>query len=499
MNEINFEQVSMSLLSDTALWNTSGRLENSTELYKLRDEDYLLVPTAEEQITNYVSQSISSYKNLPLLYYQVNAKFRNEKRPRGGLLRGKEFVMKDAYSFDLDELKAMETYSNVVAAYQKFFTDIKVPYIKAEADSGDIGGSLSHEWHITHETGEDTIFTCDSCGHISNLEKTLSFPQSPEPVENVAVRYFVTKDRLTIVCCYYPKDRNLDPNFVKNEISDVDLNETDQEKIVQEFSSSNEDDLISKKFIRIMDSRLNSRSNFPDFPFKFINRSLFTTLSDIPIVTAQDGEICEKCEDGELRESRAIEIGHTFYLGDKYSKPFNCNVDVPGENGGLEKRNLIMGCYGIGLSRIIATIGEINRDKNGLRWPENLAPWKITVIESKSDEFADFYNIINQSHLKDHYRLDDRPKIGLGKKVNHSNMCGIPLVVILGRDYPLVEIEVRGKRYNDNDQLAWKQIYQEKNKQFSWKVQYDDEGNDVKHLVHKDNFVTVVDSLLKDM
>jgi prolyl-tRNA synthetase len=301
------------------------------------------------------------------------------------------------------------------------------------------------------------------------------------------------------VCCYYPKDRNLDPNFVKNEISDIDLNETDQEKIVQEFSSSSEEELISKKFIRIMDSRLNSRSNFPDFPFKFISRSLFTTLSDIPIVTAQAGEICEKCEDGELEESRAIEIGHTFYLGDKYSKPFNCNVDVPTENGGLEKKNLIMGCYGIGLSRIIATIGEINRDKNGLSWPANLAPWQITVIESKPDEFDDFYKIINESHLKDQYRLDDRPKLGLGKKVNHSNLCGIPLVVILGRNYPLVEIETRGKRYIDKDQLAWKQLYEEKSEEFSWTVQYDDHGNDVKHLVHKDNFVTVVDSLLKDM
>ncbi|ABN68530.2 prolyl-tRNA synthetase, cytoplasmic [Scheffersomyces stipitis CBS 6054] len=503
MDEISFEEVKLSLLSHHSSWRKTGRWDNSSELFKLKGEEYILSPTAEEDIVNYVSNNSSSYKNLPLLYYQINPKFRNEKRPRGGLLRGKEFMMKDAYSFDASEKDAMTTYQSVIGAYTKIFGDLKLPYTKAEADSGDIGGSLSHEWHYIDDTGEDIIYTCDGCGSVSNVEKTLSYPEQEvdesQSIE-VAVRYFTTVDRSTLVCAYYPSSRTLEPKFVKNEIPDLDLDFDDQETILKEFS--NEDTLISKSIVRIMDARLHSRANFPDFPISFINRSLITTFTDIPIISAIEGELCGKCEEGHLHSNKAIEVGHTFYLGDKYSKPLDCSMDFPvNEKGQVERRNLIMGCYGIGVSRIIASIGEINRDDKGLNWPQSIAPWTMTIIEGAKSEsgesYESFYNTLNDNSVD--YRLDNRAKIGLGKKINQSNLLGIPLAVILGKQYPIIEIEVRGKRYVEEDQLSWKKLHDSTDYSFEWRVDFDESGKDVKHFVHRDGFIAVVQALLKDM
>lgn len=496
MREVNAEEVNLSLLSSSELWKETGRW-NNTELFKLKDSsknDFCLVATCEEEITKLVGANLNSYKNLPLLYYQINEKFRDEKRPRSGLLRGREFLMKDAYSFDVTEEDAMQTYNKVVGAYYKIFEDLRIPFVKAEADTGEIGGSLSHEWHYLHSVGEDTLFTCNECGNSSNIEKTLSYPENVEDNVIASVQYFMTTDRSTLICAYYPKDRTLQPNFLKEEIPDIDLNETNKDEILKEFS--NEETLISKKIIRVMDSRLNLRANFPDFPIRFINRSLITTLTDIPIVSAVENEICAKCDEGHLQLNRAIEVGHTFYLGDKYSKPLKCEVEVPSDNGSLQLSNILMGCYGIGISRIIAAIGEINKDSTGFRWPSIIAPWNVTVVQSPKFDTSkgnDFFEVLNKASIS--YRLDNRHKIGLGKKLNQSHMIGIPLAVILGKQFPFIEIELRGKRYSDD--LDWKNLY--KNKDFEWEVITDTNGNDVKHLVHIDGAVRVINSLLIDM
>ena len=158
MRECNAEEINLSLLSSSQLWQETGRWDNS-ELFKLKDSsknDFCLVATCEEEITKLIGANLNSYKNLPLLYYQINEKFRDEKRPRSGLLRGREFLMKDAYSFDLNEEAAMKTYNKVVDAYYKIFQDLRIPFVKADADTGEIGGTLSHEWHYLHKVGEDT-------------------------------------------------------------------------------------------------------------------------------------------------------------------------------------------------------------------------------------------------------------------------------------------------------------------------------------------------------
>lgn len=446
MNAAGAEQVKLSNLSHASLWQQSGRW-GGTELFKLTDSnghEYCLAPTCEEEITLLVKSRSESYKSFPLLYYQINTKFRDEKRPRSGLLRGKEFIMKDAYSFDVSPARAMKTYKIMTSAYRAIFDELKVPYVCADAATGEIGGSLSHEWHYVHQSGEDTLFECSECRNVLNIEKTLSYPELEQQHDAVSVSYHTTFDKNTLICAYYPQSRDFVPEFLKEEIPDVDLSGSLLQKEILDIFSD-EDALISKKIVRIMDLRLNSRSNFPDFPIKFINRSLITTLTDIPLVAAVAGEICHQCEDGHLLEKRAIEVGHTFYLGDKYSDVFNLTVDIPNESGKLETSNVSMGCYGIGISRIIAAIAEISRDDKGLRWPAAIAPWQVTVVNASKDSENEAEILRNLHSAGIEFRVDDREKVRMGKKIRDSNMYGIPLVVIVGKSFPLVEIESRSE------------------------------------------------------
>lgn len=488
MDETGAEELLMSALSNADLWQQTGRW-GGQELFKLVDSTgshFCLVPTCEEEITNLVKNNLRSYKNLPVTYYQINTKFRDEKRPRAGLLRGREFVMKDAYSFDLTEEDALATYNTMVKAYASIFEQLKVPFVKAEADSGEIGGSLSHEWHYVHSSGEDTLFTCSECGNASNIERTLSYPQEEQQHDRVSVEYYVTNDEKTLVCAYYPASRELVPLFLKEEIPDIDLTgRLSQEQILGLFRD--EETLINKKIVRVMDSRLNSRLNFPDFPINFINRSLITTLTDIPIVQAEEGELCHKCEEGHLQPLRAIEVGHTFYLGTKYSNALKCTVEVPNE-GKMTRQDVLMGCYGIGVSRIMAAIGEINRDEKGLRWPAVIAPWEATVINLQQEDIplASVFGGVD-------WRLDDRSKVGLGRKIKESQTIGIPLVAVIGKNWPVVEIEERGKRLSSK-------ATRELARTLDWEIVGDlDSDTTVKHKVHSDHAAAVIKAILADM
>lgn len=489
------EQVRMSTLSSSQGWEKSGRWHGS-ELFKLKDasgQRYCLAPTCEEDITELVKSLASSYKDYPLLYYQINTKFRDEKRPRSGLLRGREFIMKDAYLFDISPSEAMNSYNSMVETYTNVLKALRVSYVKAEADTGEIGGLLSHEWHYVHETGEDTLYTCDRCHLTLNMEKTLSYPVSTASSESllspVSVRYFTTTDLKTLVCAYYPSDRTLRPSFVREEIPDLDLSDMAQEQILAEFT--NEDTLISKRIVRVMDLRLHLRSNFPDFPIKFINKSLITTLTDVPIVDAQEGELCHKCEEGVLHKRRAIEVGHTFFLGEKYSQVFGLQTDVPDKDGRSRKQNIIMGCYGLGISRIMAAIAEIQRDSLGLRWPACIAPWQVTVINTSKEDMAkrqeELLAQLSASNID--YRVDEGD-VRLGRKIKYSSMFGIPLVIILGRNYPQVEIETRGIQYGQ----TWRDLQQQTE---SWTLI--EESSSIKHSVHIHDAGKAVQALLADM
>ncbi|ODV97385.1 hypothetical protein PACTADRAFT_74900 [Pachysolen tannophilus NRRL Y-2460] len=500
MREIDGIEVSLSTLSNSDVWKKTGRWNNN-ELFKLKDSkqnDYCLVPTCEEEITAIINNQINSYKNLPLMVYQITRKYRDEKRPRAGLLRGREFIMKDAYSFHKDEEDALFFFEKVNEAYKKIFSDLKIPFTSAKADSGDIGGNLSLEWHYIHNTGEDTLLVCDECNTVSNVEVALSFPQEDTKLADEAkVKYYLTKDNNTLVCLYYPAGRTLVPNFVSEQVPDVDFTKTNEDEIISKFLED-EESFLTKQIVRVMDCRLHDRSNFPDMKVPY-HRGSFSTLTDIPLVEAQEGEICGKCENGTLKAHKSIEVGHTFYLGDRYSKSMNAQFI---DEDGISKK-FLMGCYGIGVSRLIAAIAEVTRDEIGLNWPAVIAPYHITVIHAPGERINQF-DLIFQELKNQGFKIEedvrDLTNISVGKKLKESKMLGIPLQIIVGKLFPKIEIEVRGKRYITKE-LEIEKLFKEKEKQYQWEIIKDINNKDCpeKHIVHIDGLVDVIKSLLKDL
>lgn len=502
MDEVGGEEFSLSSISSKELWEKTGRWSN-TELFKLqlnskKDKDFCLTPTHEEEITDIIKNANLNYKNLPVLTYQISRKYRFEKRPRGGLLRGREFLMKDAYSFDKDYESAMDMYKKVNAAYLNIFKDLKIPFTTAQADSGDIGGSLSQEWHYVHDSGEDLLFQCDHCGEVSNIEKTLAIPDEDTPVaESAKVGYMLTKDGDTLVCAYYPSDRTFAPNFLKDHIEDLDISTltSSSEEILKTFIQDEDDLVLNKKFIRVMDSRIDHTTDLPDFPITKFQKNNFSTLTDISIVEAIEGEYCDSCETGQLKSMRAIEVGHTFYLGKRYSEPLAAKFT----NADNQLKHFEMGCYGIGVSRIVAAIAELSRDQEGFVWPSSISPYDISLIEApKSDEDQVKEVVANLQNFKISFDKRNLNKVGFGAKMINARMLGIPLILVVGKKFPIVEIEVRGKRWNkDIAQYEYKQLYEQNSEQWEWEILENEKHE--KHFVHKDHVEKVIKSLLKDL
>jgi len=505
MDEIGGEEFSLSSISSKELWSTTGRW-NNTELFKLKinnkkNDDFCLTPTHEEEITDIIRNSNLNSKNLPVLTYQISRKYRFEKRPRGGLLRGREFLMKDAYSFDKDYKNAMEMYNKVNDAYLKIFQDLKVPFVKANADSGDIGGSLSLEWHYVHKNGEDLLFKCNHCHEVSNVEKTISLPDEDTPfAKSAKVAYMLNKDRDTLICAYYPSDRIFVGNFLKEHIDDIDLKtlSLSEDEILEEFApkNGNEDDLIlNKKFIRVMDTRIDHTTDLPDFPITKFQKNNFSTLTDVSIVEAIPDEYCNECGEGQLKTMNAIEVGHTFYLGTRYSEPLGAKfTDVDNKSKLIE-----MGCYGIGVSRIVAAIAELSRDKDGLIWPSSISPYDLSLIEApkaNEEHINEIEQLLRDDGLK--ISLDKRnlKKVGFGSKMINARMIGIPIILIIGSNFPIVEIEVRGKRWNEDSNYEYENLFNQYSKDWEWSIE---KNQYEKHLVHKDHVTKVIKALLKDL
>lgn len=506
MEAAGAEEISLLLVSLAALWRQTGRWDNP-ELFKLHDgggDEFCLAPTCEEEVTALARHAVRGYRDLPRLYFQIGRKYRDEKRPRAGLLRAREFVMKDAYSFDASEAAALAMYDRVVAAYVAIFADLRVPVVKAEADSGAIGGILLHEWHYLSALGEDRVFTCSECGQSLNVEKTLSFPPlqaQSAPSANggiqgasaptAAVEYFLTSPASTLVCAYYPASRSLEPTLLKLHLPDIDLSLRAPSCDGAPFGAFHDLDLLmGKRVIRIIDPRLGPADALPDFPIPFVNRLFITTLFDTPIVAAHEGEVCGTCEEGTLGVNRAIEVGHTFYLGDRYTKALGWQMEVP-EGTSTVKRHPLMGCYGIGVSRIIAAIGEILRDADGFRWPAAIAPWSATVIDAQGNEDRQILASRQLATAAVPHRVDAR-SVGLGRKVRDAALIGVPLAVIVGKKWPMVEIEVRGVQFEQ----SWRAAQRDASE---WLVEEATEKTRQRHTVHYERLGECVAALLRDM
>lgn len=445
----------------------------------------MLSPTHEEEITALVANSVHSYKDLPLRLYQISRflnkymlfvannglarKYRDEMRPRQGLLRSREFTMKDLYTFDLTSEAAIDTYQQVQGAYRAIFDEMKVPIMVAEASSGDMGGSHSHEYHLANSTGEDTVAHCADCGYTANNEVAVSRPTPLGLLDTMSLSSFglwrgITKDRQTLINAWYPRDTSaigdmLNLHAIKTLVPELDTGVHDPFALWEEAVDSAETVLVN-----IVDGRLASsfgkmHSKLPVLPEELRNdyvgpqfvTSTTTAGQGLNLLATMEGDGCPRCESGTLKIERALELGHTFYLGTRYSKPLEAYFTLPEKPS--QSIPIQMGCFGIGVSRIFGAVAESRADGRGLNWPRAIAPFEVAVIPSSAvnDETLTFFDSLTSSGTFDAV-LDDRKK-AFGWKMKDADLSGYPVIVILGkawRERAVCEVQCRSRELTED-------------------------------------------------
>ena len=420
MDKAGAQEIHMPVLQPSDLWIESGRwLAYGPELMRLKDRherEFALGPTHEEVVTDIVRNEINSYKDLPVNLYQIQTKFRDEVRPRFGLMRGREFLMKDAYSFHTTDESLDEGYMTMKTAYENIFTRCGLDFRAVEADSGSIGGDVTHEFMVLAESGEDDILFCDSCDYAANKEKATSrteFLKSDE--ENKKPEMVSTPDVSSIEAVTeflgVTKEKALKTLLLKEILGeetkyymvlirgDFEVNSVKVKNLVKatvELELADDEDLkkleLAKGYMGavgfehkdvtiIADESVLFMKNFVTGAnkagFHLINVNLedFKYNKTGDLREAREGDTCPKCG-GTLKIARGIEVGHIFKLGTKYSEAMDAKV--LDENG--KQIVLKMGCYGIGVSRIMSASIEQNNDENGIIWPVNIAPYEVDII-----------------------------------------------------------------------------------------------------------------------
>ncbi len=487
-------EVSLSSLSHSLLWQKTNRWAND-ELYKL-NEDYCLAATAEEDITALVKEYAQSYKNLPLQVYQINRKYRDEKRARGGLLRGREFIMKDAYSFDVNKDEALKSFKKFNEIYLSIFESLKIPFLKANADAGSIGGDLSYEWHFLSDKGEDTLFICDNCGTAGNVEKVRPYVDLNAPsAAKAQVTYFLTTGG-SLVAFYYPSDRKLNIKLFES-LNLVHLNSKfrDQKKIVEVFQQKQQTSGGWTNVIMVYDVACGQNTTYPKLAVK-TDPKFTTVFKSLDITDVKEDDLCPACNGkGHLHSKKGIEVGHTFYLGKKYSVPLDAKFSD--KSGKMQYYD--MGCYGIGVSRLLGSIAEVLRDDKGLKWPAIIAPFHVSIIQigNSSDRSTDCDQKLNEL-IKKLQSLHIDARFGNGNFTFAQNMrvskaLGIPLQVIVGKTYPKLEIEIRGNVCGDTG----KQELEARADELG--IVHTERNGFEKYLVDIDHADKAIELLLKDM
>lgn len=454
------------------------------QLFRLsdrRDVAYLLAPTHEEEITSLVARTVKSYKDLPLRLYQITRKYRDEFRPRHGLLRGREFVMKDLYTFDSSIESALETYGQVRAAYDGIFSAMKLPVLSAKASSGDMGGDLSHEYHLPMPFGEDRVISCTSCDYVAN-EEIADLAVSGEVAGDAPSEVWrgITKDRTKLVNVWYPKWARRPGSGELREYTDQDINLSAVKSVVPDLDASVEDALpfwsaaatsevrTATEVLNIIDSRLppsfadtlagpsGSLTSWPGAlslptpPLPISSRSGTGCFNEpLNLLRISAGDKCPRCLSGSLRVDKAMELGHTFFLGTRYSEPLRAMVTVPPTG---QRSPMQMGCYGIGISRIMGAAAEHLADKTGLNWPVTIAPYSCVVIPGNDAADSDALQVCHHlSGISGHgvgfvdVVLDDRQR-PLPWKLTDADLIGFPVIVLLGREWRTsgrVEVQCR--------------------------------------------------------
>ena len=493
MNLINASKLALSSISSQEIWQRSGRLSADPDLFKFEDRKeakWLLSPTHEEEITSLVASLIQSYRDLPCRLYQISRKYRDEPRPRQGLLRSKEFLMKDLYTFDITPRAAMHTYDIVQQAYRDLFDELKLPYLVARADSGNMGGSLSHEFHFPSSKGEDNIVCCSRCDFVKNEEVADAIELEPNEVplkaesrtsvttmlsEDMVGYIALSRDKRTLIKAYAPRNksgfakfvapeaREINTYAVKAAVPDSDLSHEFPETVWEDAykhqgpAESDGETLFSIKYIfdrRLDTGQIECQLAKDDETYK--SRDLkyrsfvMGTKSDergIDLLKPAPGDPCPQCTEGELEIVKAIEIGHTFHLGDRYSKALGAEVSTsdPAE----AKAPMQMGCHGIGVSRLIAAVASALADDRGLNWPAVIAPFQVVIIVRRTDylkDAAELYDRLGSELPGVDAIIDDRHDRDMVYRLFDADIIGYPIVLLLGRGWPHGNVEIQCRR-----------------------------------------------------
>ncbi|HLB27985.1 MAG TPA: proline--tRNA ligase, partial [Dehalococcoidales bacterium] len=474
------QELMMPILQPLELWQQTGRHgamgKTLFTLTDRRERQLALGPTHEEVITELVKYNVQSYRDLPLLLYQIQTKFRDEPRPRAGLIRAREFVMKDPYSFDVDAEGLDKSFEKMRQAYENICQRCGLPWVMVEADSGAIGGKECHEFTLISESGEDVIVRCPSCGYAANTEKAVSVKEKVEGGQPAAIEQIATPGKATIEevadflkvphkrtlkAVFYIADGDflfivirgdLEVNEVKlkNALHCTDLRMASEAEVKEAGIVAGAASPVGIKGIRIIaDDSVTTSTNFiagankPATHIKNVNYPRdFKADMVTDIATARAGDTCAKCG-STLASSRCTELGHIFKLGTFYSEKMGARfIDKDGQS-----KPIIMGCYGIGPSRLLAAVIEQNHDDKGIVWPASVAPYRVHLCPlyregSKVAEVTEkLYSDLTAAGLE--VLLDDREE-SPGVKFNDADLLGIPVrVTISPRSLEKNSVEVK--------------------------------------------------------
>jgi prolyl-tRNA synthetase len=506
MDRIGAQEVLFPALLPREYYEASGRwIDYGESLFRLQDRkgaDYLLGPTHEELFTTLVKGEYASYRDYPVTLYQIQTKYRDEARPRAGLLRGREFVMKDSYSFDLDDAGLQKSYDEHRVAYQRIFDRLGLDYRIAFAVSGAMGGSASEEFLAPAEFGEDTFVQCTSCDYTANTEAVeIAAPQGQDPGAHQAMRVLDTPDTPTIdtlverlnamelgqtftgadtlknvvlktrqpgatawelLIVGVPGDREVDLKRIAGQLEPVEVAQADADDLAKQpalVKGYIGPQVLADIGIRYLvdplvvpGSAWITGANEVDKHAAFVVRGRdFEAAGEIGAVEIRDGDKCARCG-SSLTIARGIEIGHIFQLGRKYADAFS--LDAQGPDG--ESIRITMGSYGVGVSRAVAAVAEQTLDDRGLCWPASIAPYDVHVVPvGKTDEQLNAAIELagKLEAAGKHVLLDDRVA-SPGEKFADADLLGMPTIVIVGKALADGQVEVKDRRSGERRNLG---------------------------------------------
>ena len=495
MSRAGAQELLMPMVQPADLWNETGRYEKyGPELLRFHDRhgrESCLGPTHEEVITDLARREIKSYRDLPINLYQIQAKFRDEIRPRFGLMRGREFIMKDGYSFDADDDAATKSYEIMYEAYKKIFSRCGLEFRPVEADSGSIGGSFSHEFMVLADTGEDTLVICSSCDYAANSEKAVvAAPAADEsPMQELEKVETPGKRKVNAVCEYMDikpselvktmvykvddetvavlvrGDREVQEVKLKNLLGVADVEMADDKEVFDATGvPTGYLGPVGIKVKLLVDQEVAAMKNFVvganEKNFHMINVNIgrdfeAAEVADLRQITPEDP--CPSCG-AVLTLKEGIEVGHVFKLGTGYSESMNAVFqDAKGQD-----KHMVMGCYGIGVSRIVAAAIEQNHDENGMIFPMALAPVQVVLLnlglkDAEITETAEsLYKDLQAQGVE--VLFDDRDERP-GFKFKDADLLGIPLRITVGKRLTKDGVlELRQRKDGTTEELSPEQI-----------------------------------------